>query len=226
MTPLRPGGSRRWPRWSGWHPDRWCSRCLGQPEFAAYRGNGHEVDHQSAQDVAGAPAGGRPTRARELGGVVGENFPLTAVGHAPVARYPDPQPKWMPDHGHVGEAGDHRVTVDALATAAGAVTLTVVEQVAAPWYRSRGQRSVMVTRRRSCRRQQQQTMSGQAWRFPVCRAVPQTDFWAVKRQGSVWGPRMAGLSRHVGLPQRVGRRVATCWRIKTVSRRANAAPRQ
>ena len=50
-----------------------------RPELAGHRRDGGAVDHQPAQDVAGAPPGGRPARPGQPGGVVGEHFPL-AVG--------------------------------------------------------------------------------------------------------------------------------------------------
>ena len=50
----------------------------GQAQLAGHRRHRGAVDHQPAQDVAGAPPGGRPARRAQPIGVVGEHFPLAA----------------------------------------------------------------------------------------------------------------------------------------------------
>jgi hypothetical protein len=47
-----------------------------------------------------------------------------------------------------------------------------------------------------------------------------------KAHGSIRGPRMAAVSRHIGSPQSEGRRGRTCCSAIAISRRAKAAPRQ
>src|SRR6478672_4539986 len=49
----------------------------GQTQLPGHRRDGHSVDHQPAQDVAGAPPRRRPARTCEPGSVVGEHFPWT-----------------------------------------------------------------------------------------------------------------------------------------------------
>lgn len=103
----------------------------GQAQLPCYCGDGGAVDHQPAQDVAGAPPRGRGARACELGGVVGEHFPRTISRGAAVARHPDAQPQRMPHHRHIGHLADHGVAIDTLTTTPGtAAPDTVVEQIA------------------------------------------------------------------------------------------------
>jgi hypothetical protein len=101
-----------------------------QAQLPCYCGDGGPVDHQSPQDVAGAPPGGRPAWVSEPGSVVGEHFPLAVGRCATVAGYSHPQPQRMPDNGYISHPPDHGVTVDTLTTAARTVALAVVEQVA------------------------------------------------------------------------------------------------
>ena len=63
-----------------------------KPKLPGHRRHRGTVDHQPAQDVAGAPPGGRPASAGQPIGVVGEHFPIAGGVDTPVARHPNPQP--------------------------------------------------------------------------------------------------------------------------------------
>ena len=48
---------------------------------------------------------------------MGEDFPITFGGRAPVARHSDPQAKWVPDDGNIGDFADDGVAVEPLTAA-------------------------------------------------------------------------------------------------------------
>jgi len=48
---------------------------------------------------------------------VGEDFPITFGGRAPVARHSDPQAKWVPNDGSIGDFADKGVAVEPLTAA-------------------------------------------------------------------------------------------------------------